>query len=935
MSKAIKGLKVKIRFQIRRMDKYLTSVDEEIAGGDLHKLKLIYEGVAEIKTKTNILFDELFEQEEVDEEKEFEGCETIQDKMEKLELKLRRALEGIQSTADTKHAKGLETVTLPKFELPYFYGDVNSWFNFKEVFGMAIDQNPGLNELQKLQYLDSAVKGKAARLIRGFPVSSESYRQAWDILVSRYDNQRELAYAQLNKIFKIKQMRNPSAKALRELLNTCNESVRNLGSLGLQRNELVDVILVQFLRNRIDEDMKRQWELTQDERSFPSYENFILFLERQARSLPQGPKEYQRKESEVQKDYANVHIAINTNAQMCMACKAGHRIYNCTTFSSMPIEQKWEFVKQNIMCYNCLKKGSCKKNLLPRTLQEVRKKHHTLLHGPDKEATKTQKDAKPQICTPVGEVNNTSVEQGNETINQVLLATAQIIVEGEDGTQLICRAPLDSGSQFSLITKEICEKLGLKGETSGSSLKGIGGNPVQVSSVDLTFRSIYRSEKYETIALVMEVLTTEIPNFKLAEPTWIMQRGLELADPLFHISAPIDIILGADMYAYLMHGEKKMLGKNRPIAMKSKLGWILMGQVDGSLSSNCNGGPCSLAVQTTSELDGLVRNFRESESEPSLQDQNPREENHETYCQKTYSRSCQGRNSVKLLFGRAHQNSSIPASKSPIVPLGGRSGEGVLRRTNLDSRRSFRETNRQAGPSSLYASRSELGFSGGGKRANATIISKLRLHYQQNPRIPWPKLLQKALEEYRSIPHSITKMPPVYLLFGITPSYINKLTRAYPPIEEARRIANENTGKLHLKLVKSYNESHKTPNLKIGDEVLIRSLTNQVKVYLWYKRFKYGPKSIADDSRSGRPLTSTTDREFEKDVEFSSTSLHLGRPLKVLTKYRQSWSRQSGKPGNVHTKNEDTVALRKFRAQIKVELGAKDGEIEEFLLTTW
>ncbi|UYV65600.1 hypothetical protein LAZ67_3004808, partial [Cordylochernes scorpioides] len=606
------------------MDRYMASVNEEIAGGDLHKLKLIYEGVSEIKTETKILFDELFEQEEVDEEKEFEGYETIQDKMEKLELRLRRALEGRQSTADTKQAKGLETVTLPKFELPHFYGDANSWFNFKEVFGMAIDQNPGLNDLQKLLYLGSAVKGEAARLIRGFPVSSESYKQAWDTLVSRYDNQRELAYAQLNKIFKIKQMKNPSAKALRELLDTCNESVRNLGSLGLQRNELVDIILVQFLRNRIDEDMKRQLELTQDEKSFPSYENFILFLERQARSLPQGSREYQRKENEIQKDYANVHIAINTNAQICIACKA----------------------------------GPCKK---------CDKRHHTLLYKLDTEVTNTQKGAKPQIFKPVGQVNNTSIEQGSETINQVLLATAQIIVEGENGAQQICRALLDSGSQVSLITKEICEKLGLKGETSGRSLRGIGNNPVRGSStsVDLTFKSIYRSEKYQTNALVMEVLTTEIPNFKLAEPTWIMQRDFELADPLFHISAPIDIILGADVYACLMQGEKKMLGRNQPIAMNSKLGWILMGKIDSSLSSNYKGEPCSFAVQTTSELDGLVGNFRESESVPSLQ-------------------NCQGRYSVKLLYRNspqaAHQDSSIPTSKSPIIPLGGRSAVRRSRR---------------------------------------------------------------------------------------------------------------------------------------------------------------------------------------------------------------------------------------------------------------
>ncbi|UYV70033.1 hypothetical protein LAZ67_7001542 [Cordylochernes scorpioides] len=61
-------------------------------------------------------------------------------------------------------------------------------------------------------------------------------------------------------------------------------------------------------------------------------------------------------------------------------------------------------------------------------------------------------------------------------------------------------------------------------------------------------------------------------------------------------------------------------------------------------------------------------------------------------------------------------------------------------------------------------------------------------------------------------------------------------------------------------------------------------------------------------------------------ITHPNTSLHLGRPLKILTKYRHSWSRQSGKLGNVHTKNEDTVALRKFCEQIKVELGAKDGD---------
>ncbi|UYV64987.1 hypothetical protein LAZ67_3002659 [Cordylochernes scorpioides] len=58
--------------------------------------------------------------------------------------------------------------------------------------------------------------------------------------------------------------------------------------------------------------------------------------------------------------------------------------------------------------------------------------------------------------------------------------------------------------------------------------------------------------------------------------------------------------------------------------------------------------------------------------------------------------------------------------------------------------------------------------------------------------------------------------------------------------------------------------------------------------------------------------------------ECSITSLHLGRLLTVLTVYRQSWQRQSGKLGNVHTKKRrDTVVLGKFCEQIGVELSSE------------
>ncbi|UYV74134.1 hypothetical protein LAZ67_11002214 [Cordylochernes scorpioides] len=176
-------------------------------------------------------------------------------------------------------------IELPKFNLPSFSGDVNEWLSFKQLFSLSIDSNTALTDSQKLQYLQSAVTGDAERLIRGFPVIDENYAHAWDTLVSRYDNKKELAFSQCTKLFTLKPLKLINSKAIFELLDICNEAMRNLKSLGLERNTLVDIFLIHFLQRRIGDDLRRQWELTLIDDGFPSYENFIMFLEKQAKSL--------------------------------------------------------------------------------------------------------------------------------------------------------------------------------------------------------------------------------------------------------------------------------------------------------------------------------------------------------------------------------------------------------------------------------------------------------------------------------------------------------------------------------------------------------------------------------------------------------------------------------------------------------------------------
>ncbi|UYV74766.1 hypothetical protein LAZ67_12000886 [Cordylochernes scorpioides] len=67
---------------------------------------------------------------------------------------------------------------------------------------------------------------------------------------------------------------------------------------------------------------------------------------------------------------------------------------------------------------------------------------------------------------------------------------------------------------------------------------------------------------------------------------------------------------------------------------------------------------------------------------------------------------------------------------------------------------------------------------------------------------------------------------------------------------------------LSTELMKSLEEMEFTETLASRNEAYEDEKLSRTQVYFWYKRFKDGRKSIADDSRSGRPLTSTTDRNI-------------------------------------------------------------------------
>ncbi|GFV72374.1 uncharacterized protein TNCV_638361 [Trichonephila clavipes] len=208
--------------------------------------------------------------------------------LEKIESYLTSINSKLQFEENKLKVNAYSNINLPKYDLPQFAGDFNSWLSFKSIFSSSIDSNESLTDIQKLQYLQNAVTSDASRLIKGFAITHENYKQAWETLLNRYDNQRELAFSQCKRFFSLRNVK-PTSESIWAMIDVCNEVLRNFKTLGLECNKLVELLLVFSLQDKLEDSIKVKWELTLEDKNFPSLNKFLSFLEKQARSL-QGIK---------------------------------------------------------------------------------------------------------------------------------------------------------------------------------------------------------------------------------------------------------------------------------------------------------------------------------------------------------------------------------------------------------------------------------------------------------------------------------------------------------------------------------------------------------------------------------------------------------------------------------------------------------------------
>lgn len=92
---------------------------------------------------------------------------------------------------------------VPHFRIPMFSGKYDEWPSFRDMFVTLVDENERMKAPQKLGFLKSNLCGEALTLVNNLALTEANYKDAWDLIKERYNNERILVSKLLLSIYSL------------------------------------------------------------------------------------------------------------------------------------------------------------------------------------------------------------------------------------------------------------------------------------------------------------------------------------------------------------------------------------------------------------------------------------------------------------------------------------------------------------------------------------------------------------------------------------------------------------------------------------------------------------------------------------------------------------------------------------------------------------
>nr|CAH7755986.1 unnamed protein product [Callosobruchus chinensis] len=499
-------------------------------------------------------------------------------------------------------------IVLPQISLPKFSGIAENWLEYRSTFETLIHCNEALNNLQMFHYLKASLEGTASQVIRPIQFTAENYGIAWSAICDEFNNSKLLIHEHVRALFQLEPIKEASAD-LKRLINDVSQHLTCLEMLGESKENLGNLLLIYLVKTKLDSLSTQEWEkeFVVDEMKGFLKERATILETTQVKHSDNKDKYHKFKD----KKYSSKSLVSNTydisaKKYTCNYCNECHSIYNCQSFAKLSPQERLDHVKKAKLCKICLLDRHNSRNCKQGPCRKSRRYHNSLLHievtATEVSNTPNEKDNKTETTSLASGV---SLHVSN---NQVLLSTAKVWVKGKQSL-VEARLLLDSASQTSFITNDLCKRLNLEKTKTNLSVFGISNvKSLSQFSCEVEIQSKTGNFKTKLKCYTLLTITSYTPNFSANINNKKIPSNIILADPEFHTPAAIGMLLGGEIFWDLLCQGKISLGKNKPVLKETSLGWIIAGQIGGSRPDS---GVSNVCLNT--ELNNQLQKFWEIE----------------------------------------------------------------------------------------------------------------------------------------------------------------------------------------------------------------------------------------------------------------------------------------------------------------------------------